>query len=191
MCTLGALSHGYMSHENWAMNSTPENPDPTSPNPTSPDPTELIADQTGPAQAGAGPVPGEWQAASSATPTSPVEPPEGWQAGYIKAHKRAQGFMIATIVLGITTLLASLLALGVGTAMAVRTVADNQDGHSRMDSGRDGDGSNEMRGYGNNGNGNGSNNGNSQRGNRMPQTPTPTATPTPSAPATVTPTPTS
>lgn len=175
------------------MTPTPENS-----GPTNPEPTELIPDQAAPqpdsaasSAQGNGPVPGQWQPADATATAAPVEPPEGWQAGYAKQHRRAQGFMIATIVLGITTILAGVLALGLGTAMVVRNVADGPGGHSRMDGGRDSDDrgfddSGEMRGYGNNQNGNG----NGQRGNRMQQLPTPTATPTPTAPTTVTPTPT-
>lgn len=181
------------------MTSTPENPQ--TPNP---DPTELISDPatsqpaaTGPSQSGApadgGPVPGQWQ--PTGTTATPVEPPEGWQAGYAKQKRRAQGFMIATIALGITTILAGVMALGLGTAMVVRNVADGPAGHSRMDDGRDFDDRGDMRGFDDRGDmrgfGNNPNLGNGQRGNRMTPTPTPTPTaPTP-APATPTPTPTS
>ena len=48
-------------------------------------------------------------------PAAPqVEPAEGWQSAYLKARQRSTMFMIATIGLGITTLLACLLALGFG-----------------------------------------------------------------------------
>ena len=54
---------------------------------------------------------GQWYPAQQ-TPPEPVEPPEGWQAGYLKQKKMARWFMISTIVLAVTTVLAGMLSLG-------------------------------------------------------------------------------
>lgn len=86
------------------------------------------AGQVPPAAYAAPGAPGTWQGTAA---QAEVEPPEGWQAAYVKANKRSNMWMISTIALGITTLLAGMLALGLG-AWGLSEAGSSQNSHSRM-----------------------------------------------------------
>lgn len=122
-----------------------------------------------------------------------AEPPEGWQAAYHKAKKRSNIFLISTIVLAATTLLAGISAFGLGIA-ALASNSDGGRGYSRMDGPMPYDDDHMFGDDGtNNGKGNGNGNGNGMRPRSRTAEPTPSATAsvpsaTPSATATPTPT---
>lgn len=107
-----------------------------------------------------------------------AEPPEGWQAAYHKAKKRSNIFLISTVVLAVTTVLAGISALGLGIA-AIAANNNSGPGYSRMD-GRMPNGG-DM--FGDDGDDYGYRDGNGN-GNGMRQRPR-TAEPTPSATASV------
>lgn len=120
-----------------------------------------------------------------------AEPPEGWQAAYHKAKKRSNIFLISTIVLAATTLLAGISAFGLGIA-ALASNSDGGRGYSRMDGPMPYD-DDHMFGDDGTNNGKGNGNGNGMRPRSRTAEPTPSATAsvpsaTPSATATPTPT---
>ncbi|MDQ1246377.1 MAG: hypothetical protein QG597_745, partial [Actinomycetota bacterium] len=136
-------------------------------------PTASYADANSTGQQASGTT-GQWYPAQPTT-AAPVEPPEGWQAGYLKQKKLARWFMISTIALAATTLLAGMMSLGLGVALASSDNSGGGGSHSRMFD-DDGPGFGDDDGYGM-GNGNGQSN---PRSRQLPDT-TATPTPTPSA----------
>ena len=156
-----------------------------------PQPTASYAGYPAAGQQAYGVPAGQWYPAQQ-TPPEPVEPPEGWQAGYLKHQKMARWFMISTIVLAVTTVLAGMLSLGLGVALASSAGSDGPGSRSRMYDDRGG-----MQGFGDDqgmsqGNGMGNGNGGGQTDRRSRQQPNTNPNPTPSSSSgttTTTPTP--
>ena len=176
MCRRRADVFGEAPGQGMHMTQTPNSPD----NPAQPTTVQ-------PTAAGVAPAAGQAGSPSAANyggqpPVASAPPPEGWQAGYEKMKQRSTYLLISTIALGVTTVLAGMLAVGMG-ALAVSNSDGPGDGpggrHSQMDGDRGGRGG--MNGNGYNGQG---------RLNPTPAPTTsvaPTATPAPTATAKPTP----
>lgn len=150
------------------MTQTPDSPS----NPEQPTTVQSTGPAVTPPAAGQA-EPQGWATAAPQPQAAVAPPPEGWQAGYEKMKKRSTYLLISTIALGVTTLLAGMLALGMG-ALAVSNSGGPGDGpgrHSQMNGNRGGRGG--MYDYDNGFNGQG----------RVNPTPAPTTSVAPSATA--------